>query len=511
MAIIYTDKTAPTPEDVSTGQDVADYLNDLSGMDKIPPEDMFIKAKSSRLTELAIKKTDLKAMDSPPTIAISTTNPLASGQAFDDSNRSVISGRRAISSSNLSIFNGGYFTTFGVNSGQEQVVYSRNTTTTTSGGNISSTIRLSFLTSASQFSVKVRAFAGFGTELLIKVNDEFVSLTPTAVPEDNAIHYVSVDFGSSESRRIDIIGYKLLFGGVYVGLQDTIVAAERRGPKAFMIGDSFSDGTGNEVGSALSFPIYMQEFLGIDDLTLSAVGGTGLIRGDGGKANYQFRFQRDIVDLMPSDEFSLVWISLSINDQIYTVEQVETALTSLFDMLDNSGKLFSVFVSSPTIADGAGLMPEILIDHNEALKTLTQSRGHTFIDEITMPTGAITPHATTITANVAQDATTLSTFDNLIAGANYRFDDGTLFFVRSSDTATRIATVDNIRTAQTNGANITLVGSTYLTGNGDAGSPTGWGNSDVAVSSDSLHPTNFGHKLKGLNCSRLLLESVEGI
>lgn len=460
--------------------------------------------------KLSVNPSAMSTMDSPPVITLGAINPLESGQAFSISNDSIISGNRDFSSPNVSIFGGGYFQLFGVSGGQEQVIISNNVTSRTTPAYIPSTIRLSFVMTGSTFAIKVRPLAGYGTQLMIKVNGEFLSLTPTTLVDDNTIQYASVDFGSSKTRRIDVLGFKLMFGGVFVSLQDTVTAAERNGPKLFMIGDSFSEGAGNELGGSLSFPVYMQEYLGIDDLTLSSVGGTGLLRGDSGKANYQYRFQRDIVDLLPMDEVSIVWISLSINDNLYTTAEVSTALNSLIDMLDASGKDFRLFVSSPTIADGAGLMPEILIQHNEALNLLVLSRGHIFIDEITMPIGRLPAVSTTITASCDANAKTITTTNNLIAGCNYRFDDGTLFFVRSTNTSTRTATVDNIRNAQVNGANITQVGSTYLTGGGKVNFPNGWGNCDFAVSSDSLHPTNFGHKLKGLNCANLLVRSIRG-
>ena len=254
------------------------------------------------LTQISSVKDDaMKVMDTPATIVLGAVNPLAAGQHFGVSNESLVSGRNDIASPNVSIFGGGYFRFFGVSGNQEQVVVSDNVTRTTTPSYSSSLLRISYDHSGTQFAQKFRPIAGFGSEVLIKVDGEFVSLTPTVLVDDNSIQYISIDFTTSDTRRIDIIGYKCLFGNVSVGLQDTLVAATRIGPKLLVIADSFGEGEGNEVGQSLSYPLYMQESLGIDDMTLSAVGGTGLIRGDGGKANYQFRFQRDIVDLLPAN------------------------------------------------------------------------------------------------------------------------------------------------------------------------------------------------------------------
>lgn len=482
---------------ISTAGDIFDNVNGLIDFSKF-----------TDALKLSVNPNAMAIMEGAPTISVSETNPLENGQYFSVSNDSIVSGYRSISSPNMSIFGGGYFQLWGVNSGGQEVINSANVTTRTNPTYLTSTVRLSFLMTGSEFAFKVRAIAGYGSELLIKVDDEFLSLTPTVIPDTNTINYVSVDFGSSKTRRVDIIGYKILFGGVSVSLQDTLVAAERRGPKTFLIGDSFSDGSGNEIGPSLSYPTYIQEYLGIDDLTLSGVGGTGVLRGDSGKANYQFRFQRDIVDLLPVDEVSIVLISLSINDNPYTVGELEAGVQSLIDMLEASGKPFRLFVSSPTIADGAGLMPEIIYKHNTAIRSLVESAGYSYIDEINMPIGVISAHVTTVKEVVSANAKTISTTENLIAGCNYEFEDGTPFFVRSTDTVTRTAVVDNILNAQDNGSVVTLVGSTYLTGNGKVNFPNGWGNCDFAVSADSLHPTNFGHKLKGLNLSNLLVKSV---
>jgi len=52
------------------------------------------------------------------------------------------------------------------------------------------------------------------------------------------------------------------------------------------------------------------------------------------------------------------------------------------------------------------------------------------------------------------------------------------------------------RNAHSVGEPMTMKGPSYLTGRGNAGVPTGFGNADVYVSADTVHPTPAGARAK---------------
>jgi hypothetical protein len=465
----------------SGGKDIADTVNALVDKYQLPK------------TLLPIR-----VMQSPPTVSSGTTNNLSTGQRWAATN-SANAGTQQFAGSAFSLFRGGYWSA-GPAFPDNQGVVSNDLT----GNFIPSLVnQASFIHTGSRFSVQVKGLS----QILVKVNDEFVSLTPTNIPLDGNFHFVMVDFGSVATRRIDILMYNTRFGGVWTDLTGVIQPAPRRGLKAFVVGDSFAEGSGNESGAIWSWVTYMAEMLGWDDVTCSAVGGTGLIATTGApKVPFGQRIQRDVLDLMPVDETCLLWISLSVNDYLFTGTQVGAALNSILDIVDSSGKKPIVVISSPTITKGIGDVPPSQREHNNVAKNIATSRGCIFIDDIEQPLNSqfsASRVVTTITANVAANATSLTTAIPLMQGSTYKFADGTSFFVRS--VSGNVATVDRVLTAQTSGATVFVRGACYLTGTGRVGSTAGWGICDLAVSSDGAHPTNLGHRLKASVDAALLI------
>jgi lysophospholipase L1-like esterase len=450
-------------------QDVADTVNAL------------YKPKGASIKEI-------KVMASPPTVTESTTNTLSAGQRWAATNNASAP-NQLFASGAFSIWRGGYWD-IGAAFPDREGIQAKNIT---NGATFSTLVnQVSFIHTGSRFAVQVKQ----GSSVLIKVDDEFVTLTPLAIGAGGSFTYVLVDFsGVVATRRIDVLLYNSRFGGIWTDLVASIEPAVRRGLKTFFVGDSFSEGSGNEVSPMWSWCNYVAEYLGLDDATVSGLGATGLIAATAPKVPYIGRIQRDVLDLMPGDETCLLWISLSINDSGSTAEAVGTALNALLDTVDASGKKPIIIISSPTINKGIGDVPANQRLQNETAKAIAASRGCFFVDDIEQALNVqFTQTSTTTTAAVLVNATTVQTAFALIAGATYEFADGTCFFVRSVSGTT--ATVDKINVAQDSGATVIMRGSCYLTGTGRVGSTAGWGICDLAVSSDGTHPTNTGHKLK---------------
>jgi hypothetical protein len=64
-----------------------------------------------------------------------------------------------------------------------------------------------------------------------------------------------------------------------------------------------------------------------------------------------------------------------------------------------------------------------------------------------------------------------------------------------------------LTSAHGNGSTVTQVGAGLWTGTGHVGATSGYGNSDLIVSSDSTHPTQEGHDIIGSTLAAMLMRS----
>ena len=364
------------------------------------------------------------------------------------------------------------------------------------------TVSLSVVHSGSKLALFHKGVTG---GCLVKVNDQFISLTQQVVPNDGALRVLMIDFGSVDSRRVEFLGYNIAPGAIYTDLADSITTAPRRGPKCIILSDSFGEGAGQDAGAVLSWITYFSEYLGWDDVTASALGTTGLIATNGGaKPAYATRVARDVAALAPD----VVGIQQSVNDEGQTAAAVLAALQSLVATIQASGNP-KIFVTSPSIKRGAGSITVLVRAQNAACKAWCASVGIPYLDWMEMPL-QVAPgtalQATTITANASAAAVSITTAQALVYGCHYKFSDGSVIFVRSTSGLT--ATIDNLPTAQVGGATLAQCGATYLNGTGRVGATAGWGICDTAVASDGAHPTNVGHRLLGYTAASLYLSTL---
>ena len=425
----------------------------------------------------------LSVMTAPPTVTTNTTNTLAAGTRFSTVNGA--GSAPVVGNSSISFFRGAYYRQQAT--GYPDYLYA-NADTITSGapspyGNL--VLQYSFIHTGSRFSL---SFKGSGAHLLIKVDGAFVAMTPIVVASDGNLYYSLVDFGSVATRRIDVIGSSLLFGGVYTDSTDSVTVAPMRGPRMVVLSDSFGDGAGNEVSPLFSWITYLAEYLGWDDVVASAVGTTGLLAGTLPKVPFGTRAPRDVAALSPA----LVWVAQSVNDSGQTAAAVLAAAQALVTTINNAGCYPKFVFSSPSINTGAGYITTIVRAQQAAVKAWCAIAGHMYVDDIELPFDVnYTPHVTTLSSGATEGATVVATVSPLIPGATYKWADGTTMLARTG------TSVDFVRNTQTAGATLTECGATYLSGAGRVGAPTGFGSADVCVSTDTTHPTNRGHRLKG--------------
>jgi phospholipase/lecithinase/hemolysin len=152
-----------------------------------------------------------------------------------------------------------------------------------------------------------------------------------------------------------------------------------------------------------------------------------------------------------------------------------------------------------------------MIAMRNALRTVAANAGCLFIDllEQPLPFGYATRN-TTLSSSPAQAATTFTVAAPLATRSTYAFPNGERFQIKTiTGTGPYTVTADApIRSAHVTGEAVTQVGDCYLTGNGNAGVPTGYGNSDIYVSADGTHPTDAGKLALGQILSARLIDAL---
>lgn len=442
-------------------------------------------------------------MATPPTVAISTTNPLAAGQQFTPYfNSNSTGGAGSIDLSFCSISRCGNPIIGGTTSPNFDFVRFETVSATPGGASYAggNTVQVGVMFTGLQIVLLCK---GLATNITAKVNDQYVSLTPTAVPANGTLNYYSLTFATAVPRRIDFIADNIFdsfyFGGFFIGLTDTLYPAQVRGPRIMVYGDSVTTGTGSG-STALGFAGVLAEYLGWDDVWQSGIGGTGLIATGGGSyCNYVTRAVTDIYPFAPDE----VIIQGFFNDNNSPLAQVQAALVTLIAGINANLPATRVTVFGPYIQTGSGAHGGTagttgFNAQRAAAKAAVASFNSPNVNYIDPSSGPapVIPQQPTLTNSPAANATTFTTDTFLSPGTTYQFPDGSRCFVLSRSGFT--ATVDRVTNAQTSGTVITQVGNCYLRGTGKVGTTTGVGNADLLVSSDGIHPSPAGHLALGL-------------
>lgn len=126
------------------------------------------------------------------------------------------------------------------------------------------------------FEVPMWTVGASGTNLRVLVNDAIGGTA--AVPITGSFTFLKVQFPVSATRRIRIETWGVACNGVNVASSSEVTGTGRDYPMATILSDSFSDGTGAEVGDVQA--VVMARALGLNP-ALAAVGGTGMINPGG--------------------------------------------------------------------------------------------------------------------------------------------------------------------------------------------------------------------------------------
>jgi hypothetical protein len=452
-----------------------------------------------------------QVMAAPPTVTTGTAATLTGQQMTAGSGSSSFN---SPASSPLFTMNRGYTRSAGVY-GAYVPFYNLTSQNGVSGTPTygSCSVGWSFYHTGQNLELNIAGNSGY---LMVKVDDQYVSLTPVALPTSGAFFY-KMAFATRARRRIDIIGHILQFGGVNCDANDSIVPAENRGPRCIFLGDSFTAGTGASGQSTTGYVVKFADTLGWDDVWASGLGGTGYVNPgvqNGVNTTFYSRLQHDVLAFNPE----IVWVMGGYNDWngSYTVAQLQTAAQQLLSAI-KAAIPNVLLVVSPNTNGGVGNMASLEIQKIQALQAITLAVGGIWIDPTNLPVqSGIMQNAGTLVNGTTVGGTTLqfpfpppqfSTYLINSGGATVEYVQAKSWVQAGTNnyTATLVSPILNTHhTSET----VTQTGGSYLTGIGYEGAATGLGNSDLNVWTDNVHPTDAGHLDLGQTLAALFMDAM---
>lgn len=361
---------------------------------------------------------------------------------------------------------------------------------------------------------------------LLRIDNRFLSLEPyrtTGQP------FVMLDFGSHASRRIDIISWQLAFAGVFTDTTDSIHAADLRGPRTIVFGDSFT------TPDTVNWPVWFGHALGWDDVWPSGVGGTGFVADGLGTAwSLPDRVMQDVVPYRPD----IVFLHAGLNDLGKDPAAVEAAAALTVTRIRRHLPAALVLGGADT-AFGIESWDAQALEVLDAIRRGLQHAGAGWISPVELPLafggrpiGAeATLFAPVVAGQPGNDGspatvsypngfTCTTATDTPLA--NLRV--GSVVEIGSGPTRERVAITTTgfvvgrlvygfdgaMRYDHAAGEPVREVGPCFVTGHGSGLNPSGWGNADRFVGEDGFHYNAAGNRALGAVNAALLRHYLRG-
>ena len=359
---------------------------------------------------------------------------------------------------------------------------------TTGGG--SSVTRIEFLFDGTTLELLHKGTIGYQR---MWVDGELVDATPWTIPNDGQVYFRPITFATRAVRHIAIDAYNIAFGGVVTGPADSIVNAGKQKPRCLIIGDSFCDTTGSSYkvdGYGVQFGAAMGW-----DCVLAAQGGSGYVAAGSYTGKYSTR-----VAFYAAEKFDVIIVQGSVNDVgAGPSATVGTEAASLFATLQTTFPGVPIIATSPMYHKGVHAWSSYLLTVRDAIRTAAAAAGIYFVDLLEMPL-LQTPAATTLASSASASATSISTNLPYAINSTIEIGTGTANVERRvvdacSGAGPYTITVKALTNAHSSGDVVKQVGACLWTGSGYIGATTGYGNCDLIVSSDGVHPSSAGHEL----------------
>lgn len=427
-------------------------------------------------------------MANPPTVgAIAGATAIVGSVWLPSTEGGVVAADR------FTYFGAGEFEPVGAVFPDSQMVRSVSVTTTTSA---TAPYSVEFWFDGTTLEINTKGITGRFT---LRVDDQLVSAAPVVVAQDGAVKFIPVTFATRAWRRVTFESSGLVFGGVRIGPNDTVLPVDVRGPRVIVIGDSFTEGTGSD-GSTLSWSRKMGRLLGWRDLWASGSGGTGYVAtGVAGRVKFRDRIQSDVIDHEPD---VVVWAG-GINDPTGAPATVGSEAQLCYEAVAAALPNTVQIVLSPFWRGGPETFPSGLLEVRDAIRAAaaavsTDLNPVHFIDLLEIPLSAA-PIQGALTSAIANGATSFVTNVIIARGSVVEIgaDSGSARIRRSITNITGSGpfthTVVGAMTPFASGTPIRQVGRGLWTGSGRVGATTGSGNSDLLVGNDNTHPTQAGH------------------
>lgn len=461
-----------------------------------------------RQRQLYSRVTPPAAMPVPPTVTTGAVPTLGRAWFAASGNASY-----ALASSPR----GGVFTVSRTLASSTNLALGASLTVTSNTGatpNAAGSLAVSFLHEGSNLELAVFAAVG----MLVRVDGQYISLTPTVIGSST---YYKMAFGSRAVRRIDVLGQGISFIGAYTDWTDTLYPAPVRGPRVLCLGDSFST---NAIDGWIN---WLTDCTGWDDIWASGVGGTGYVSTAGGVSKkYRDRVATDVIPFAPD----IVLVLGSRNDVSQPVATLQTEAAGVVSQI-RAALPNCLIVGGFNASGGVETMTSAWLDTMDATRIGFTSAGGVWLNPIEMPIGFSGPvpastvnaaHAAGRAGNAGTPATVsgltgVQANTNTAGTTNLPFG-GQVIEIGTGATRERINVTSTavsggkimygfdgvLQYAHAAGEPMTMVGPSYLTGRGRLGATTGFGNSDIYVSADSVHPSPDGHRALAMAQATLL-------
>lgn len=364
------------------------------------------------------------------------------------------------------------------------------------------------------------------TYFMVRVDDEYVTLTPTSTgTSGGSFTYYKMAFASRGFRRIDLIGNGLVLAAVYTEPQDTIFAATVRGPRVIVLGDSFS------APAAMGWHAQFADIMGWDDVWAMGVGSTGYTANNSGNSKtFGDRLASDVIAYAPD----ICIVLGSINDGV-NAAATGVAAADLVNTFRRSLPQ-SLLIGGYNAAKGVDTMTYGNLDTMDAVKAAYVANGGLWLNPIEMPVayaGGVMPSTTltvshsasragnTGTQGVGSSTTGIrclassSTATNIRVGSTVEIGTGSVRERKVINGLTQITGSDvsyafdgALQYAHAASEPVVEVGPSYLTGRGQIGTTTGWGNADIFTGADGVHPGQDGHSALAMAMARLVRDKL---
>jgi lysophospholipase L1-like esterase len=197
----------------------------------------------------------------------------------------------------------------------------------------------------------------------------------TKAPNDGSFHFELYQFSSFKFRKILIEIDGGWFGGINISNTGTLFPPTRKPtPKAVIFGDSFTGGSGADGASITGYAEQLSLMMGWDYWN-SGVGGTGYMN-PGTQTTFGTRVQHDVIGYNPD----VVLIQGGQNDTTYTATQVQSAATTLYNIIKSALPNALVVVLGNFSLSGTPTTN--ITNTRDALKAAALSAGLPYIDPI---------------------------------------------------------------------------------------------------------------------------------